>query len=143
MSYARWSSDDFQSDVYIYGTSEGNLKQTALHIAGNRAIIDRSGLPEVKWPSDDEWKAMTEGETALWSHDILKRNRALGDLLQECQREVIDHPLAGTTKYFDTTQECADYVEMLIAEGFNVPDGVVEALREDVWEGEYDEGTPT
>ena len=44
MSYCRWSSDDFQSDVYVYEDCRGPW---VVHVAGRRHVISLSGLPEV------------------------------------------------------------------------------------------------
>ena len=117
MSYCRWSSDDFESDLYIYESIEG----FQVHVASNRHNIDRSGLPPVKELGEEGW-------IEAW----LARHAAVQELVSDAPLEKIDLPQAGGSfRHFDTGWEAADKVAELAALGFHVPDGVVEALREE------------
>lgn len=116
MSYCRWSSNDFDCDLYIYESCDD---EWVIHVAGRRPLIDRSTLPPKVHPSED-----VEGRFA--------RHRAVMDLLEaDHDWENIALPYVGETLRLETAAECADKVEELIALGYHVPDGVVEALRED------------
>ena len=42
MSYCRWSSDDFQCDVYVYESVAGGF---VTHVAANRVVFRMNCLP--------------------------------------------------------------------------------------------------
>jgi hypothetical protein len=115
MSYCRWSSDDFECDLYIYESVDG----FQVHVASNRHVIDRSGLPPVVEFGDPDW-------AEAWA----TRSMAVQELVEDAPLEKIDLPQAGESFSFETGDEAADKVEELIALGYHVPDGVVESLRE-------------
>jgi hypothetical protein len=50
MSYCRFSTDNFNSDVYVYESEQGYV----VHIAENRYVFDRSLLPKVTLRSTQE-----------------------------------------------------------------------------------------
>lgn len=136
MSYARFSSDDFRSDVYIYGTANGGTKYTALHVASNRHDFDHEGLPEVPpMPGPDA----PEDEISEWSDAWLARHQEVGERLKDAPLVPIDHSLAGFSYDFEDPAECADFCVILQEQGFHIPYGVIEALRESDWKGEYAE----
>ena len=115
MSYCRWSSDDFACDLYIYESGNG----FEVHIASNRHVIDRSGLPPKAEFGDPGW-------IEVW----LARNAAVSELIKDAPLEKIDLPQAGESFIYATGDAAADKVQELIALGYSVPDGVVESLRE-------------
>lgn len=45
MSYCRWSSDDFKSDVYVYGMYSKGKKIWPIHIAEMKSELIPIGLP--------------------------------------------------------------------------------------------------
>jgi hypothetical protein len=116
VSYCRWSSDDFQSDLYIYESAFG----FQVHVANNRHVIDRSALPPIVEVGDDGW-------AEAWA----ERYVAVMELVKDAPLEPIDLPQAGEDFTFETGAEAADKVEELIAIGYHVPKGVVESLREE------------
>ncbi len=113
MSFCRWSSDDFDCDLYIYeGTSGYDV-----HVAGSRHQFDRDVLGPPVVPADgDAWIA---------------RHLALRVALESAPLVPIGLSRDGESYTLDTADEAADLVEDLIAEGYHVPGGVVEALREE------------
>jgi len=115
MSYCRWSCDDFQSDVYVY---ESCLGHWLINVAANRVLVDRSKLPPRVSPLEDPAGYIT-------------RHRLLSDMLKEAKTVAIPHELAGASLACATPGLCADKLEKLKAEGFHVPDGVIESLREE------------
>lgn len=118
MSYCRWSSDDFASDLYIYESVDGFV----IHVANSRHIVDRSGLPPIVEMGDEAW-------VDSW----VARNAAVMELVKDAPLEKIDLPQAGESFYLGDAVEAADKVVELIALGYHVPDGVVEALREEAF----------
>ena|SRR6478752_3658803 len=118
MSYCRWSSDDFASDLYIYESAEGFV----IHVASSRHVVDRSGLPPVVEFGDPGW-------AEAWA----ERGMAVMELVKDAPLEKIDLPQAGESFTFDDAIEAADKVVELKALGYHVPDGVVEALREEAF----------
>lgn len=128
MSYCRWSSDDFQSDVYVYEHVSGHW---AIHVAGNR-VVWKVPLP----PSVCEVSGLEAGDPGwaeLWvarSMDIMKLMRDPRNYVREALRQ----PSAGANFECATPGEAAEVLEKLRGEGLRVPDGVIETLREE--EGE-------
>lgn len=114
MSYCRWSSDDFTSDLYIYGAVDG----ISLHIAANRRV-DHEMPPDVPIDEVEAWVA---------------RCMAVLDIVKDLPLVPIELPHAGESWYGLSCGEAADKVEYLIGLGYRVPKGVVEALREDARE---------
>lgn len=123
MSYCRWSTDDFQCDVYVYEDACGGWRT---HVAGNRVVYKEPLPPMVEFdPNDDtEWEA--------W----LVRHKTVSRMVDEADRVPIGLPHAGETFSDDTPGECADRLGMLRALGYVVPEDVVTALRQE--QGELD-----
>lgn len=122
MSYCRWSSDDWQCDVYVY-EDIGGWWQT--YLAGRKRRL-RDGV-EFPAPLPDEW------EPQAW----LARNRAVDAILDDANEGVLwdwvdlpDHP-DGDSFRDDTPGECADRLEALRAFGYNVPQCAIDELREE------------
>ena len=109
MSYCRWSSDDFQCDVYVYESECGWV----VHVARRRRIIPatvRAGLPT----------------------EPVSRFVALMDWMDAHPEQWVSlEHLDGAGQSFDTETpgECADILAGLQGRGFRVPDGVIAALR--------------
>jgi hypothetical protein len=119
MSYCRWSSDDFQCDVYVY-ESTGDFWST--NVAGRRRIIPPDVLASFPVVSDDD------------AASRFARHRAVMQWMNTAEHEWFDlsHlPSAGESFRDDTPGECADRLEALRAEGFNVPQYAIDALREE------------
>lgn len=110
MSYCRFSSDNCKSDVYVYDGSEG----ITIHVAASRLIGYIPKLPNILETDQEEF------------YDLYKKRlRAI----RRCEREKIDHPLAGTTTCHKTVKEALDELEYLTYEGFYVPEFVFEDLK--------------
>lgn len=116
MSYCRWSTDDFQCDLYIYEDVYGGW---TTHVAGAR-VVYLNPLPDPVPLLADTVDAWAER-----NQEIMRRL----DDPTEHRREDIDLPFAGETFSDSTPGECADRVEQLLAAGYRCPSGVVEALR--------------
>lgn len=103
MSYVRLSSDDFQSDFYIYDHVGGYI---AMHMAARRHIRPPSKNPYDPVKQTDEWMK--------WG------------------TEEIDLPEAGKMFTFGDMEDCIRKCEELIEKGFRAPDWMLDALREEV-----------
>lgn len=113
MSYCRWSSDDFQCDVYVYESIDGTW---ITHVASNRPVINREGLPPI-----------IDGDFLSYhtrSEEVMKR-------LHACERVDIGLPHDGKTFCDETAKDCADTLAMLKEMGYNVPQRVIEELNEE------------
>lgn len=117
MSYCRWSSDDFKSDLYVYENVAGCW---TIHVASNRHVGD---CPKIILPDDPEDQAQLDA--------AMRSYRAQMDFLQAAERVPIGLPHDGQTFHEPTPGACADRIEALVALGYRVPAGVVEALREE------------
>lgn len=108
MSCCRWSDNDFQCDVYV--------------ARARRAWAVTSLPPPL--PDDapvEQWSARHDKVMAM---------------LESVPLESIDHPDAGESFIHDTPAECADNLERLRAEGFRVPQHVIDTLRAEAREME-------
>lgn len=120
MSYARFSSDDFRSDVYVYESADGFV----LHVASNRANITEEQYAALPTAGD---LTSEEGIKAYLDH-----NNALHQLIMTgANSEAIDHPQAGETYVLDAPGDCADKLEELRKEGFYIPQFAINTLREE------------
>lgn len=116
MAYCRWSSDDWQCDVYVYEDVAGGY---TIHVATNRPIF-RDSLPEpVEWDPDNVEPWFT-------------RHFAVMKIMERAERAPIGGPYDGETFRDPTPDACADRLEMLRAAGYNVPQYAINELRNEV-----------
>ena len=116
MSYCRFSSDDYQCDVYCYEDSSGGF---TTHVAGNRPLLDGT-LPPVAPFSD----------TAAW----IERHEKVMRWVKTADRTKIGLPFDGEGFNDPTASGCADRLEWLRGLGYNVPQYAIDALREEAAE---------
>jgi hypothetical protein len=110
MSYCRWSSDDFQCDVYVYDGGGG----WTTHVAGNRPV---GAVPATPEPNSGNFQ------------EFMAAHRAQMAFLETCERANITLPHAGESFHDDTPGECADRLDMLRALGYKVPQYAIDELR--------------
>ncbi len=119
MSYCRWSSDDWRSDLYVYESQLG----IEIHAAGRRkpqAFF--AALPEpVPYPPNDD---------AGWARWV-ERDRKVSAMHDQYELESIGLPHTGESFTADDATEAAQIVAYLAALGYHVPDGVIEALSDE------------
>jgi len=114
MSYCRWSSDDFQCDVYVYEDCRGGF---TTHVAGSRPVFAEPLPPKIDSRTDfSAWFA---------------RGAVVRKMLKTAGREFIDLPHDGETFNDATAALCADRLETLRRMGYNVPQRAIDALREE------------
>lgn len=115
MSYCRWSTDDFQCDLYVY-ESVGGFWST--NVAANR-IVYKGPLPESVPFSVDRLREWHE------------RHERVHQMIEEADRVDIDLPHAGESFQDSTPGECAARLVYLKGLGYRFPDDVIDALREE------------
>ena len=113
MSYCRFSSSDWWSDIYAYESSSGFV----VHVAGNRIVGDVPKCAHLFHP--DTISEYTE------AHDKQQ------EFLSSADREDIDLEHAGESFDFSTAAEAADFLCVLKDTGFRVPEYAIKALREE------------
>lgn len=114
VSYCRWSSDDFQCDVYVYEDVGGGW---TTHVAGSRYVHQKEMPPLISFLADpDGW---------------FKRHEEVKGLIDAAGMETIKLPHAGESFNDPTPQACADRLESLRALGYIVPQYAIDTLREE------------
>ncbi|MEE9386376.1 MAG: hypothetical protein V3V08_23425 [Nannocystaceae bacterium] len=112
MSYCRWSTDDFQCDLYIYEDVAGGW---TIHVAGNRVLFTEELPPPV---------SMFE---AGWVERHSLVMEWLGDETKH-HRVDIELPHAGECFSEPTPAAAADRCEELKALGYQFPEYVIPDL---------------
>lgn len=122
MSYCRFSSDNFRSDVYVYESYGGSF---ITHVAGKRVVGD---IPEI---TEGWWKRGAEGvDQYLIEHDAQMK------FLNTAQREDIDLPHAGESFQDGDLESLLDRLLWLRKLGYNVPEGAITMIREEIEDAE-------
>ncbi len=119
MSYCRWSSDDYQSDVYVWADIAGTWRT---EVAGRRWIFTAPLPPPVTIPVGRDG----------WAEEWVARSNAVSALLDDLDSGHwydLPEPEGGRSYEHDTPGECADNLARLAALGFHIPAGVIEDLR--------------
>jgi len=114
MAYVRFSSDDYQSDVYTYEDCDGGW---ITHVANVRYRF-RSPLPP---PVDMD--ANMEG----W----LARHQKVSAMVEQAERVPIKSSVAGERFHDNTPGEAADRLLALRELGIRVPQHAIDQLREE------------
>lgn len=117
MSYCRWSSDNYQCDLYCYESSLGY--QT--HVGSYRVVGDVPVLPE--------WGRLPEPE---WVAQMVQKCAAQHAYLDIASRVPIGLPYDGES-FSDTDLE--GFLERLLdlrALGYRFPEYVLDVVREEI-----------
>ena len=124
MSYCRFSSNDFQCDLYIYEDVSGGF---TTHIAGNRIVYLES--PPEPMPPFSSYKT-----NEAWAADFVEHNRQVMALLDDeskYRRDDIDLPYAGESFNDPDIPTLVERLLELKALGYRFPDSVITDLREE------------
>lgn len=118
MSYCRWSSDDFQCDVYCYADTLGGY---ATHVAANRAIPAEPLPPKVPFDPQhmDAW---------------LARHEKVMGMIAKAERHPIGLPHDGESFNDPSPDLAADRLMELREAGYRVPQYAIDALRQEAME---------
>ncbi len=115
MSYCRFSSDDYQCDVYCYEDVSGGF---TTHVAGSRPVLDGTLPPPVPFDRENIAAFMARHEKAMaW--------------LERAELRDIDLPHAGECFNDPDAASAAARLQMLKDAGYNVPQYAIDALREE------------
>lgn len=115
MSYCRFSSDDFKSDVYVWR----GIKYM-ISVAEKRHQFDRSSLPPKPDRGDEKFAAKQA-----------ERHSKLIRKVDQADTKRIGGPYDGDTFTASTPGETADKLEKIDEAGYHVPDHVINTLREE------------
>ena len=115
MSYCRFSSDDWRSDVYVYEDVGGFWQ---IHVAGMR---NATPAP----PIDNAIDTRTDDGMLLW----VEQHRRQMEFIKMTAKVPIDHEQAGASYHYATPGEAADRLDQLASQGFHVPAYAIEELR--------------
>lgn len=116
MSYCRFSSDDWMSDVYVYESAEGWV----VHVAANRPAEAIHG---------PDMAAFVAGR--IDGEEFARQMTAMNEMLVKVERRAIEHPAAGAMRTFGSPGECAEWLVSLSETGIHVPADVVPTLRDE------------
>lgn len=111
MSYCRFSSDDFQCDVYVYADCMGGY---TTHVATRRRIVKTKLPPPVDLSDVKAW---------------IKRDRKVNKILAKAKLVPIGLPFDGERFNDETASGCADRLDELRGLGYTVPQYAIDALR--------------
>ena len=115
MSYCRWSSDDFQCDIYCYEGYGGYV----IHVATHRHVFAGPLPPPAETP--EEW---------------VERHLKVMSMLEDATKEPIGLQHDGNAFHYETPAEAADALMRLRGSGYNVPQGAIDALLFEALENE-------
>jgi hypothetical protein len=111
MSYCRWSSDDFQCDVYCYAHCDGGFR---IHVATNRPTFKEPLPPPA-----------AEGDSNAW----VARVQKVMKMLDDAERKPIGLSLDGQTFHEATEMDCVKRLLEIRTAGYNVPQYAIDDLR--------------
>ncbi len=113
MSYCRFSSDDYQCDVYVY---ESVYRGYVINVARSRIVFKK------ELPSPVSMK-----DTMLW----LDRHNKIMDMVHAATREPIGLSNDGVNYCEETAEDCAIKLLDLKEEGYRVPQYAIDYLIEE------------
>ncbi|EMY3672616.1 TPA: hypothetical protein SL368_005881 [Pseudomonas aeruginosa] len=119
MSYCRWSSDDFQCDLYVYEGVDGVFYT---HVATNRVIYTEPLPPPIPFKPE-------------FVQEYSERHKKVMAMVDAADREPIGLQHDGHDFCDDDSAACADRLEYLKGVGYRVPQYAIDALREEAAEG--------
>lgn len=110
MSYCRWSTDDFQCDLYVYESDRG----FEVLVADLKRVYSEPLPPPIDLMPDtaDAWFARRAAVKAI-PHEMVPIGLPSDGLRQTCE----------------TAADCADLLERLKGEGYVFPYDLIEELR--------------
>lgn len=121
MSYCRFSTDDYQCDVYAYDDCMGGI---TIHVAGTRYVFTEDLPPRVPFTTEN---------LEAW----MERNNKVMAMVEVAGREKIEAKHAGKDYYGLDQDSAAALMEELKSLGYKFPDDVIEAMCE----GDDEDGT--
>ena len=115
MSFFRWSSMDWQCDLYCYESEQGYY---VTHIANNRIV---GSVPKVDY-------SLFSDNTQEATGRFFEQYKAQMDFLSTAERKPIDLKYDGQT-FYDSKETFLIRLAMLREEGYNFPEITEEDLE--------------
>lgn len=115
MSYCRWSSDNWKSDVYAYESDAGFV----VHVAANRIVGEVPPLPEL---------------TRATAAEYATASKAAHAYLDACEHRPIGLPFDGMTFNEADAEGLRDRLLALREAGYSVPQFAIDALEDEMAE---------
>lgn len=143
MSYCRWSSDNFKSDVYAYEHYDGGF---CIHVRRSKLMFPAiPDFPIMRMPKfgaklsvEGDWRSGYVYPSRLHKlvHKAAFRIYAAWHNLhmwsvKVMPRKAIDLPHDGETLWADDAAGCAKLLEELAQIGYHVPKYAIELLKEE------------
>lgn len=119
MSYCRWSTDNFQCDIYAYLSDSGYM----IHVASNKTVGEP---PKVDYSIFNKERAPEDTQR------FVDQRKAQSEWLDKCERVPIGLPFDGETFTLETAQEFYDKMVELRQIGYKFPDYVLENIKEEI-----------
>lgn len=119
MAYCRWSSDNWNSDVYVFE-----------HYNGLYCIMVRGSVYPKEFPVKPNAGEMGEEEYA-------QKLREYGKLLVEVKMEKFDMPLAGQTIELSSLPQLYEKLIWMQQSGYNVPQFALDTIFKEMKEMEH------
>ena len=115
MSYCRFSSDNWKSDVYCYESMNGNW---VIYVAANRYkdIDNIPKLPPIRKDNHEDW---------------IEKYKLQKEWISKAEREPIGGPYDGDSFSCPSVSECLSTMLRLQAHGYHVPEKTIEVLKEE------------
>ena len=114
MSYCRFSSDDFQCDLYCYQSVYSGY---VTHVAANKLIFEKCLPPPVSMNDTDQWMA---------------RKDQIDQMIKDSIRVPVGLPEDGKTFVDETPQEFLVRLLELKKMGYRFPDNVLTIVKEEI-----------
>ncbi len=115
MSYCRFSSDDFQCDVYVYESCMGGWQ---IHVAGSRYVFKEPLPPVIAWTEENAEACMA-------------RIRKVRDMVDQAGQVAIGLSCDGESFNERSPTDCANRLIYLRDLGYRVPQRAIDALLEE------------
>lgn len=143
MSYCRWSSENYRSDVYVYASGDDDSYHTC--VAGNRLMW----RPIPQWPSswypnfDIQWSKNQDKFEVIYPTRLKKiiaqtafafiryYNKLHDWSFRFTPYQSIGDEFAGECFTDNSPRECADRLLMLRGRGYYVPQRAIDGLIEE------------
>lgn len=120
MAYCRWSSDNWNCDLYCYEDVSGGF---TIHIAGRRRIGE---IPS------DRWEDFMSGR--IGAEEFAKLHREQLDVADNLPLIHIDLPHAGECFNEASLEEFKNRLLYLRGLGYNFPDHVLDQIDQEIRE---------
>ena len=117
MSYCRWSTDDFQCDIYAYADVSGGY---TIHVAGMKRVIKEPLPPPVDMNKDIQ----------AWC----ERDDKVMKIVQASELVPVGLPHDGADFYGLDLPKFLETMLMLRKEGYRFPDYALDEIRAEIAE---------